>query len=295
MDPNELHISSYRRHLRAKNRSKLTIDDYEDAINRLAAHYDGADVTELTNHQLGDYIGWMLDSGLKATTVGIHYRSLRAFFNWAVREEIIERSPMRGMGEPKPTDEPVEVVPDDHIKALLKVCAGTTYDARRDTAIIRIWCEPGSPRVSEMAGLELGDLDLKHDQITVRGKGDKVRIIPFGAKTGQALDRFLRVRAKHNYAKISGLWIGGTGKAMTASGLTQMLTRRCKQAEIPHIHPHQLRHTAAHNWADAGGSEQDAMVLFGWKSAEMPRRYGRSAKEERAHRAARRASLADRF
>lgn len=295
MDPNDMHLASYRRHLRAKNRSPTTIDDYRDALTRLAAHYNGADLAGLDNRQIGDYLGWMLDSGLAGTTVGVHYRSLRAFFNWAVREEIIDRSPMRGMEHPKTTDKPPEVVPDDEIRALLKTCAGATFEARRDNAIIRLWCEPGSPRVSEMAGLDLGDLDLKHDQITVRGKGDKIRTVPFGARTGQAIDRYLRVRAKHRSAKRDELWLGNLGVGLTASGLTQMLRRRCKRASVPHMHPHQLRHTAAHAWADAGGSDQDAMQLFGWTSPEMPRLYGRSAGAERARRAARRASLGDRF
>ncbi|MEU1395919.1 tyrosine-type recombinase/integrase [Micromonospora zamorensis] len=91
------------------------------------------------------------------------------------------------------------------------------------------------------------------------------------------------------------LWFRARGKPLTASGLYQMLERRAKQAGIGHIHPHQLRHTSAHNWRVAGGSESDAMVLFGWVSPEMPRRYGRSAEVERAQMAARRISPADRL
>lgn len=292
---NELHIASYRRHLKIKNRSEATIDDYEDAIRRLMATYPGADLTEVTRDQVSNHLSAMFDRGLKATTVGIHFRSLRAFFNWTVAEELLDRSPMRGLGEPKPADEPVDIIPDDNIRALLKVCAGTSFEQRRDTAILRIWCEPGSPRVAEMASLTVNALDMKHDQLTIHGKGDKTRIVPFGAKTGQAIDRYLRVRARHKHARLPGLWLGGQGMAITASGLAQMLRRRCRQAGVPHVHPHQFRHTAAHHWMDAGGSEQDAMVLFGWRSSEMPRRYGRSAREERARNAARRTSLADRY
>jgi site-specific recombinase XerD len=138
-------------------------------------------------------------------------------------------------------------------------------------------------------------LDLRHDQVTIHGKGDRVRVIPFGAKTGQAIDRYLRQRVKHRDVKLPALWLGARGMGLTPSGLTQMLRRRAGQAGVGHVHPHQLRHTAAHVWADSGGSEADAMVLFGWRSPEMPRRYGRSAATERAQRAARRISPADRF
>jgi len=67
-----------------------------------------------------------------------------------------------------------------------------------------------------------------------------------------------------------------------ASGVTQMLRRRCAQAAIPPLHPHQLRHTAAHNWLALGGSEGDAMRLFGWRSREMLSRYGSALADERA-------------
>lgn len=294
MDPNELHLASYRRDLRARNRSAKTITDYLAIIEALAAHHQGADVMDLDRPALDHYFAGLLGR-MRAASAGVHFRTLRAFYNWGEREGIVGRSPMAGMGEPKPTSRPIPVLPDDAIRALLKACAGTDFEARRDNALVRLWCEPGSPRVAEMAGLTIADLDLKHDQVTVRGKGDKVRIIPFGAKTGQAIDRYLRVRARHKKARLPALWIGGKGMAITSSGLTQMLRRRARQAEIGHIHPHQLRHTAAHSWADAGGSDQDAMVLFGWSSPEMPRLYGRSAQEERARRAARRASIADRF
>lgn len=295
MDPNDMHLAAYRRALRAKNRSPRTIGGYEYSITQLAARYPGTDVTELTSNQMKDYFAVLL-AEQKSTSALHHYRQLRAFFNWAVREEIIDRSPMAGMEQPSVTDEPPPIVDDDDLRALLKACAGTDFEARRDTAIIRLWCEPGSPRVSEMAGIELVDLDMRHDQVTIRGKGDKVRVVPFGAKTGQSLDRYLRVRARHKDAKLSALWIGSRGMRTTASGLQQMLRRRCRQAGIDPLHPHQLRHTAAHQWFDNDGSEADADELFGWApSSNMGRIYGRSAKQDRARRSARRKSLGDRL
>ena len=69
------------------------------------------------------------------------------------------------------------------------------------------------------------------------------------------------------------LWLGAKG-TFTTSGVTQMLRRHSVQAGIPPLHPHQFRHTAAHNWLSMGGSEGDAMRLFGWRSREMLSRYG---------------------
>jgi integrase/recombinase XerD len=302
--PNDLHWLAYKRNLTAAHRSKETIASYRKALADLTSFHPGRDLADLTKTDVQDYLTARLKR-LAATTVAIRFRSLRAFFNWAVGEELITVSPMARMSEPKPDDVPPDIVSDANLIALLKSCAGSTFEDRRDNAIIRLFCEPGSPRVAEMAGIQIDDVDMRNDRVKVTGKGRKTRWLPFGAKTGMALDRYLRERRKRPGAAAStALWVGAKAprvgnvqqvRKMTTSGITKMLARRASRAGIGHVHPHQLRHTSANAWHDSGGSEGDAMVLFGWSSPEMPRRYGRAAKTERAHKAARRASLGDRL
>ncbi|MEU5946269.1 tyrosine-type recombinase/integrase [Micromonospora sp. NPDC047465] len=295
MDVNELHLASYERYHRTKRTSPDTVKSYLITLQQLAEFRPGQPIVDLGREDLEEFL--IAAAAVNASaTVHKKFRNLRAFYRWCEAEEIIDRTPMARIAEPKVTSKPVPIVPDDQIAALLKACSGREFGDRRDTAMIRLWCEAGSPRVSEMVGICLDDLDMRHDKVTLHGKGDKIRVIPFGAKTGQAIDRYLRVRARHKDAnKLDNLWLGQLGGALTTSGAYRLLERRCREAGIPRIHPHKLRHLAAHLWADAGGSEGDAMALFGWSSAEMPRRYGRSAQVERAHRAARRVSQADRF
>ena len=295
MDVNELHLSSYERHHRIKRTAALTLRSYRETLLQLAAHHPGADITALTRAQIEDFLLAAIESRNAAATVHRKYRNLRAFFNWVVDEELLDRSPMARIPEPTVPDRPVAVVPDDQIKALLKACGGTAFADWRDAAIIRLWCEAGSPRVSEMAGVPLDALDMRRDQVTLHGKGDKIRTIPFGAKTGQAMVRYLYARAKHRDINLPALWLSVRRGALSPSGAYQMLERRCQEAGIEHIHPHQLRHTAAHIWKSNGGSDGDAMALFGWESAAMPQHYGKSAEVERAQRAARRTSQADRL
>lgn len=296
MDANELHVASYERYHRARRTSPETIKSYVTTLRQLTEFRPGVDLAEVTRVDLEEFLIAAQDAGNASATVHKKFRNLRAFYRWCEVEEIVEKNPMVRIAEPMVTSAPVPIVPDDQIAALLKACGGKDFTARRDTAMIRLWCEAGSPRVSEMVGVTLERLDMRHDQVTVHGKGDKIRTIPFGAKTGQALDRYLRVRSRQRDAgRLDALWLAERGGALTSSGAYQMLERRCEDAKIPKINPHKLRHLAAHLWADAGGSEGDAMALFGWSSAEMPRRYGRSAQVERAQRAARRVSQADRF
>lgn len=101
------------------------------------------------------------------------------------------------MHQPSVPDEPVAIVTEQELTALLKVTSGKDLDSRREHAMIRLFLDCGL-RVGEMSGQRLEDVDLDvYAVVHVIGKGSRPWAVPFGGKTGQALDRYLRVRAKH--------------------------------------------------------------------------------------------------
>jgi site-specific recombinase XerD len=288
-------IPSWERGLRAANKSPKTIRTYGDdarlLLEYLTANGLPTTVDDLKKEHVEHFIADQLDRH-KPTTAAVRYRSLQQLFKWLVVEGEIPASPMATMQPPKVPEIPVPVVADADLKKLLKACEGRGFDELRDTAIIRLLLDTGV-RLAEVTNLNIENLDLDLEVIHVMGKGRRPRSVPFGRKTGQAIDRYLRSRSRHRLASSAALWVGGRG-TMTESGIAQMLERRCDQAGIDRIHPHQLRHTAAHAWLAAGGSEGDAMRLMGWKSREMLGRYGAAQADQRAHESFRRLLPGDR-
>src|SRR4029453_1361011 len=123
---------------------------------------------------------------------------------------------------------------------------GKGREAARARAMFRLVRAPGA-RGAELVDLRLARVDLDLDVLLVLGKGRRERALPFGHKAGAALDRYLRARARHKDAALPWLWLGLQGR-LTRWGLVQMLRRRGEQAGLPGLHPHQLRHTFAHQW-----------------------------------------------
>lgn len=248
-----------------------------------------------------EHIEAYIDGLIKRTSPGNahqHFRSLKTFFNWAVDEEEMDRSPMRTMKAPTLPEVEVPIIHDDALKKLLGVCKGKGFEERRDTAIIMMFLDTGA-RLSELTERTQDKLDLDLMVLHVQGKGNRERPAPFGRATAVAMDRYLRVAGKHIGRALEPtdpLWFSVKRKeALTIWGVGTMIERRCKDAGIPHIHPHQFRHTFAHLWKVNRGDEDALMRIMGWRSRQMLNRYGASAGEERARAQHRELSPGDRL
>lgn len=269
----------------------------------LAASHPGA--TEPRRVTAAMVQGWadsLRDAGRAAATRRTRIMGLRAFFTW-VRDE-----PGSGYGDtdPLPTDRVVAPVPDPEAQAaarppvsaevlrkILNAC-GPTLAGYRDAAIVRVLLATGLRR-AELCALDVADYDRASELLTVRrGKGGKPRVVPLSAAAARALHRYLRMRRR--VAGDDGpLFLSTrTHGRMTGGAVAELLARRCAEAGVPRVVPHQLRHTWAHEVKRAGLSNEDLERMAGWSPGSvMSRRYGAALANERAREALRRLGIGD--
>lgn len=287
-------LTSWERSLRAENKSASTLRNYLASARGFDAYLARQGMPTDPTNVRREHVEAFIVAELERTspsTAASHFRRLQQLFRWLEDEGEVRASPMAKMSPPKLTEKPVPVLKLDDIRKLFDSLTGSDFPARRDTAIIRVLFDTGM-RCAECADIETDDVDLDDGVVRVRGKGDKYRDPPLGAKTVVALDRYLRARARHRYGSLKYLWLGPKGR-LTDWGVRQMVERRASKAGLSHITPHQFRHTLAHRWRVADGNETDLMELMGWTSRDMLGRYGRSAAAERARAAHRRLALGD--
>lgn len=290
---------SFYRSLRVEGKADRTLVLYGQSITYLSRWLESqglpADLSSLTRANVLDWLDSLRERGLTSGTVLTRWRGLRRFVNWLLAEDILTKDPLAGITVEKPEAPPVPVFTDADLAALVEACKGKTFKDRRDEALIRLLIDCGL-RVSEVTGIDLDHLDLDNESVEVTGKGSRKRFAYFGAKTGQALDRYIRARAKHRHASASALFLGERGR-FTPDGVRERLKVRAELAGLDPalVHPHRFRHTNAHDFLLAGGQERDLKRLMGWRSDTMLERYGASAADHRAREAARRLKRGDRI
>ena len=291
--PFDADIASFRLHLAAENKAAGTIRIYTDAArwfasSHLLAKTDKTRWEQVDAADVRRWVAWLLESYSEAYAYQ-QYRSLEQFFRWLAVEEDVP-SPMAKLRPPKVTGKPVPFFSSVELSKLGTCCRSGSFEDRRDAAVLAVLLATGI-RVSELAAIRYcpddrgrSDVDLEAREIRVRGKGGRERTVRISHEAARRVDRYLRVRSKHELEWRPELWLGaGSRGPLDRSGIYQLVVRRGEECGV-RLHPHRFRHHFSHTWLERGGAEGDLMELNGWVSPQMLTRYGASARGARARR-----------
>lgn len=286
-------LESWRLHLRAARKSPSTIRTYSAGV-RMFLQWCGEVSTEASFDKTTviTFIAGMVDAGAEGSTAASRQNALKMFAQWLAEEGEIDTYELARLEKPKIDVQPLKPLSEDELKALFAACRGPRFVDLRDEAMVRLKAE-AFPRAGDMLSMTVSGTHVSLGTAAIIGKGAKPRIIPFGAATGVALDRYLRARRRHKRADTDVFWLGDKGTGFTYPALYYALCRRAESAGIPDFHPHRLRATGATRWLDKGGSEIGLMAIAGWSSLEMVKRYTAHTRQTRAVEEAQGLNLGD--
>jgi site-specific recombinase XerD len=203
-------VASFRLHLAAEGKSPKTVKVYTEAVRYFAGAYLLPDTgktrwEQVSTEDVERWMVWLL-AGYSDASAQIEYRALRQFFKWLAAEDGLP-DPMVGLRGPRVTERLVPFFTSVELSELEKACRGNTFAQRRDAAIIAVFRASGI-RLSELAGIRCQDVDLETREIKIFGKRRRERIVKIDYEAARRLDRYLRVRARHEQASRSWLWLG---------------------------------------------------------------------------------------
>ena len=253
--------------------SPRTVSDYGEKIGRFVAFCKAQGINEpkqITPHHIRVFL-LFLQERIKASSVHDYYGCIHRFVNWLIEEEILEESPMERMHPPKVPRQIIQPFSRDHVVRMLTVC-GDTFLGCRNQAIVKTFVDTGL-RLSELAGIQLSDLNFDTGTIQVMGKGAKERRVRISPETQKAILRYLLRRRDDN---LPSLWLTEEHKPLRARGISSMVRRLGERAGIRHevrTSPHTFRHTAAIQYLRNKGDQFTLQIMLGHSSLEMTRRY----------------------
>jgi integrase/recombinase XerC len=200
--------------------------------------------------------------------------AIRTFFNHMVRLGRLEHSPADGVRSPKLPKMLPKFLTIDEAKALMEQSIPDDAAGRRDRAMLEMLYGSGL-RVSELSGLEMGDLDFESGVVRVLGKGRKERMVPLGCKASEAVALWIERRPEFAAPESGGaLFLNRRGGRLTTRSIARVIDRRVLECATGRkVSPHVLRHTFATHLLGAGADLRSIQEMLGHASMSTTQRY----------------------
>jgi len=259
-------IGRYLAHLRTERRlSPHTESAYRRDLDALTAYCDSERIAgwkELDNFHARTFAAREHRDGLGPRSVQRRLSALRGFFNFLIREKVIEANPAADIRAPKAAKRLPKTLDVDQVASLLER-KPTDALTRRDLAMLELIYSSGL-RLGELAGLDVDDLDLADRTVRVLGKGSKTRILPVGRKAAAALRSWLAERPALVKDGGSALFVGQNGGRLGARAIQRRIGRWAATSDlgVP-VHPHLLRHSFATHLLESSRDLRGVQELLG--------------------------------
>lgn len=279
-------IEQYGAHLRVeRNLSPHTLRNYLSDLKQFQKflHHEelcqGKEkkitVQEVDHRVVRAYLGALAKTSRKSS-IGRKLAALKGFFRYLVKERQISRDPLSGFATPK-QEKPLPVfLSVDDVFRLLGSVQGTGPLEVRDRALLEVLYSTGI-RVSELVGLNWGDIDFQLGILRVLGKGSKERIVPVGEVALQALRDYGFEQGKRWERAAKGeapVFLNRLGGRITTRSVARIVDKHLRVAGIPvRVGPHGLRHTFATHLLNGGADLRVIQELLGHASLSTTQRY----------------------
>ncbi|MET0773846.1 MAG: tyrosine-type recombinase/integrase [Candidatus Limnocylindrales bacterium] len=262
--------------LTAAGRSAHTIRSYQASVTRLLGHLAsaGADWRAPTRRQLRAWLASISADGVGQATMASRLAGARAFYRHAHRMGWVEGDPFVAITTPKRPRRLPRVLGTDEVEALLDSVAGSRVGQavdQRDRAIVELAYAAGL-RISELAGLDIGDADLRRAQVRVMGKRRRERECPIGGPAVDALGSWLAdgrhvLRDRSTSDDDGALFLNTAGTRLGVRGMRARIDRLVRLAGLDRgVSPHTLRHSFASHLLDGGADLRVVQELLGHAS-----------------------------
>jgi len=247
--------------------SPHTLRNYGADLREFFVFLEGKKLDEVDPLLIRSFLAHLKSRGHSKATLSRKLASLRSFFKYLARENHLETNPVLGISTPKREKKLPHFLDVNEVTHLLEAPLGDHWEVRRDRALLETLYSSGI-RVSELVGLDHGDMDLLGSLLRIRGKGKKERIVPVGDKALQAvrgyLDSLPNTLSKKNKGLQTPLFLNRSGGRLTDRSVRRMIVKYARQASLKSgISPHTLRHSFATHLLDRGADLRSVQELLG--------------------------------
>ncbi len=261
--------------------SENTLAAYRNDLKHLRLWLKGREMAEVSQDDIGNYLKWRVEQGLKPRSSARILSTLRRFYGFLQREAIIDSDPTEHIEAPYHRAALPQSLSEGDVEKLLDAPELTGFLGLRDRTMLETLYATGL-RVSELVDLKLGQLSMMQGCLRITGKGEKERLVPLGEVALDWLSRYVQGARREILAgrQSDYVFVTRRGKPMTRQAFWHIIKRYAKKAGIEKpLSPHTLRHAFATHLINHGADLRVVQMLLGHSDLSTTQIYTHVAQE----------------